>query len=384
MDGRFAYVAPQFNQAKDVAWLYIKRLTADIPGVTYNESELRANLPNGAQVRLYGADNPDRLRGLYLDGVILDEFADMKPRVWGEVIRPMLADRQGWAAFIGTPKGKNEFWHVWSGAGPEWFKLNLRASESGLLPDSEVADARASMSDDQYEQEFECSFEAAITGAFYGKELADAERAGRIRHVPYDPALPVYTAWDLGLTDDTAIWFFQVLAGEVRFIDCYSDHGKPIAYYAGVIKERGYTYGKHWLPHDAMPATLAANGRSIMEQLIGLGVKPAAIVPRLDINDGIQATRLMLPRCYFDKDKCGEAVEALKQYQREWDEDHKRFKDKPRHDWTSHLADAIRYASLVWKTPAEPPAKPKPPSNPLTYNDWLKTAEEARQDTRRI
>ena len=374
-DGRYAYIAPQFNQAKDVAWLYVKRLTVDIPGTTYNEAELRANLPNGAQVRLYGADNPDRLRGLYLDGVILDEYADMKPRVWGEIIRPLLADRRGWAAFIGTPKGKNEFWKVWSEAGEQWFRLRLLASESGLLNADELTDARRSMSEDQYEQEFECSFEAAITGAFYGRELSELEKAGRVREVRHDPKLPVFTAWDLGLTDDTAIWFFQVLAGEIRLIDFFADHGKPVAYYAGVVKERGYTYGRHWLPHDAVPATLAANGRSILEQLVGLGLR-CGVVPKLDINDGIQATRLMLPRCYFDKDKCADGLEALKQYQREWDEDHKRFKDKPRHDWTSHAADAFRYLSLVWKAPAEE-KKPEAMKLPQHYtmNDWIKAAE---------
>jgi hypothetical protein len=188
-DARYAYVAPQYNQAKDIAWLYVKRLTADIPGVSYNEAELRANLPNGAQVRLYGADNPDRLRGMYLDGVILDEHADMRPRVWGEIVRPMLSDRKGWAAFIGTPKGHNEFHRVWQDAAnePEWFRLILRGSESGLIDQGELDAMRRSMTEDQYAQEVECSFEAAIQGAILGRYMTAAESEGRIRSVEYDP-----------------------------------------------------------------------------------------------------------------------------------------------------------------------------------------------------
>jgi len=153
-EARFAYIAPQYNQAKDVAWMYVKRLTADIPGVQLNESELRADFQNGARIRLYGADNADRLRGIYLDGCILDEFADMRPSVWGEVIRPMLMDRQGWAAFIGTPKGRNEFFRVYDRAvsDPEWFALLLRASDSGLITVNEIESARKELTPEQFEQ----------------------------------------------------------------------------------------------------------------------------------------------------------------------------------------------------------------------------------------
>ena len=360
-DYRAAYIAPQYNQAKDIAWGYIKRLTADVPGVQYNESELRADFPNGARIRLYGADNPDRLRGLYLDAVILDEYADMKPRVWGEIIRPLLADRKGWAAFIGTPKGKNEFWRIWNDADASWFKLNVKASESGLLDSEELKAARASMTEDQYLQEFENSFEAAITGAYYGRELRQLEEAGRHTAVDWDDQAPVYTAWDLGYHDDTAIWFYQVVLGEVRFIDYYAASGLSIEDYAGVVKGKPYKYKLHWLPHDARAKTLASGGKSIQEQLaVHLGMPTLRIVPDLSVQDGIQAVRMMLPRTWFDKTNCGDGVEALKQYQREWDEDKKTFREKPRHDWTSHCADALRMAAIAWreerpKEPQEPP-----------------------------
>jgi phage terminase large subunit len=382
-DGRYAYIAPQFNQAKDVAWLYVKRLTADIPGVTYNESELRANLPNGAHVRLYGADNPDRLRGLFLDGVIMDEYADMRPRVWGEVVRPMLSDRKGWAAFIGTPKGHNEFYRVWQDAkhDSDWFKMILRGSESGLVSDGELAAMRKTMTDDQYEQEVECSFEAAIAGAYYGRDMNVALVEGRITSVPYDPELPVYTAWDLGYRDDTAIWWYQVVRGEVHVIDFHASSGQPISYYGDVIGSRPYKYGRHWLPHDARAKTLASGGKSTVEQLASfIKFETMAIVPDLSIQDGIQAVRMMLPRTWFDETACDLGLEALRQYQREYDEDKKAFKEKPRHDWTSHAADAFRMLAIAWREEVKQVKKDEPIrgiaiGNPhrVTMNELWKT-----------
>ena len=391
-DARFAYIAPQFNQAKDIAWTYLKRLTSDIPGVSYNETELRCDLPNGSRIRLYGADNPDRLRGLYLDGVILDEYADMKPRVWGEVVRPLLSDRSGWAAFIGTPKGKNEFWELWDGSkkDQDWFRLMLKASESGLIDKYELEDARRSMTDDQYEQEFECSFEAAITGAFYGKELRELDKKGRITAVEYARELPVHTAWDLGYSDDTAIWFYQVLrGGTINVIDYYANHGKDVQHYCDMLKDKPYAYGWHWVPHDAAPETLAANGRSIVQQAQSHGIE-MYLCPNLGVQDGIQAARITIPRCWFDAERCDEGLEALRQYQREWDEDKKRFKDKPRHDWTSHAADAFRYLSLVWKEPPPDKARPNPPkgmtvgNNQVTLNELLKSNDRKQDRRRRI
>lgn len=362
-DGRYGYVCPQFNQAKDVAWIYIKRLTADIPGIQYNESELRADLPNGSRIRLYGADNPDRLRGLYLDGVILDEFADMRSSVWGEVVRPMLADRKGWAVFIGTPKGHNEFYDAYQDAltRPEWFTLMLRASNSGLIDDAELMDAKRGMTDDQFAQEFECSFEAAIAGAYYSKDI----NQDQITDVPYDPAILVYTAWDIGYSDDTAIWFFQVTRNEIHVIDFYSANGYGVDHYATVLDSKGYEYAKLgskpflWLPHDARAKTFASGGKSTQEQFQTLGYT-SRITPELSLQDGIQALRMALPRMWFDHDKCRDGIEALKLYRREWDSDKKVFRDKPLHDWTSHAADAARYMAISWRELKPEEKKPEP------------------------
>ncbi len=351
VNGRYAYIAPYYSQAKSIAWDYLLRYTEDVR-VNANASELWVELLNGARIRLFGADNPDALRGLYLDGVILDEVADMRPRVWGEIIRPLLADREGWAVFIGTPKGHNFFYEIWktANASDSWFATSIKASTSGLIKAEELKDASQGMTDDQYEQEFECSFEAAILGAYYGKELKVLEDQKRVTTVEYDRSLPVFTAWDLGYHDDTAIFFYQVTHSEIHVIDYFSGSGLAVHDYAEAVTSKGYKYERHYLPHDARAKTLASGGKSIIEQLASyLTISKLAIVPSLSIQDGIQAARLMLPRVWFDKERCESAVELLKQYQREWDEDKKAFRDKPRHDNTSHCADAFRMMAVAWR-----------------------------------
>jgi len=162
-DGRFAYIAPYYGQAKTVAWDYFKKYTHMIHGIKYNESELTVKLPNGAHIRLYGADNPDSLRGIYLDGVVMDEVADMKPNVWGEVVRPALSDRLGWALFIGTPKGINMFYELYQHALTQetWFAAKYGVDETDIIGDEELEAAGAEMTASQYAQEFLCDFAAS-------------------------------------------------------------------------------------------------------------------------------------------------------------------------------------------------------------------------------
>lgn len=349
-DARYAYLAPYYAQAKSIAFDYLMRFSEPVRA-NHNVSELWVELINGARIRLFGADNPDALRGLYLDGVVLDEYADMKPSIWGAVLRPLLADRKGWAVFIGTPKGHNSFWDVYNNASkdPGWYAKTLRASQTGLLDQDELDDAKKMMSEDQYLAEFECDFESAVLGAYFGKEMRSITDAGRITTVEYDRMFPVHTAWDLGYSDDTTIWFYQVIHGEIRLLDYHSSNGHNIPYYVDVIKDRDYIYGTHWLPHDARAKTLASGGKSIIEQLSEkIDIKSFRIVPSLSLQDGIQAVRMALTRSWFDF-KCDDGIECLKQYQREYDDDKKMFRDKPRHDWTSHGADAFRMLAIAWK-----------------------------------
>lgn len=383
----YAYIAPYRSQAKSVAWDYLKHFAAPVLKSS-NEAELTVELVTGAKIRLFGADNADAMRGLGFSGVFMDEYGDFRPSVWGNVIRPTLSDKQGWAVFAGTPKGKNQFWQIYDQASRsdgEWFCLKLTASESGLLPATELNAAKAQISEDQYLQEYECSFEAAILGAYYGTDLRQAELDGRITNVPYDPHLPVHTAWDLGYRDDTAIWWYQVIRNEIHLIDFFAISGANIEEIAKIIKEKPYKYGKHNLPHDARAKTLAAQGKSVIEQLAEhLGINNLAIVPDLGVQDGIQAVRQCLPMCWFDKTKCAEGIEALRQYQREYDEDKKAFRSSPRHDWTSHPSDAMRMMAVAWRL--EPKVKApdvvKPlivgPENTVTLNDMWATYQPPR------
>jgi phage terminase large subunit len=349
---RYAYIAPQLKQAKAVAWDYVKHYGARLPGATVHETELRLDLHNGGQVRLYGMDNPDALRGIGLDGVVLDEAADASPRLFSEILRPALSDREGWCVWIGTPKGQNDFYDLWQEArrDPErYFTLMLRASETGIVPRAELDDALRAMTPEQFSQEWECSFEAAIIGAYYGKEMALAEEQERIRDHVYDPGLQVSTAWDLGIGDHTVIWFYQQAGFEVRLVDYYAANGFGLDHFAGVLQSKGYRYGRHYLPHDVEVKELGT-GRSRLETLHGLGLN-CQVVRKLGVEDGINAVRRVLPRCWFDRDKCAEGIKALRQYRREWDDVRKVFYERPLHDWCSHPADAMRYLAVSLDEP---------------------------------
>jgi hypothetical protein len=384
---QYAYIAPYYRQAKTVAWTYLKYFAEPVL-MNSNESELYVELINGAKIRLFGADNPDALRGLYLDGIILDEYADMKPSVWGAIVRPLLADRKGWATFIGTPKGHNNFYEMYKLAKSDndWYCTVLRADQTNILDKEELIDAQKSMSPDQYEQEFLCSFEASIVGAYYGQQLRQLSDLDRITKVEYDPKYKVMTFWDLGYSDDTTIIFAQIIYGEIRIIDYHSSNGKSIPFYTGLIEQKEYVYDTHWLPHDARAKTLASGGKSIIEQMAAkIPLKQMKIVTSLSLQDGIQATRMALLKCWFDAEKTEELIECLKQYQREYDEDKKVFRDKPRHDWASHGADAMRMLAIAWSEEVKTVDKDKAikglavgSANTMTINDMWKEVKPQR------
>jgi len=348
---RVAYIAPYLSQAKAVAWDYALEFTRDIPEIKVNHSELRIDFLNGARFRLFGADNYNAMRGLYFDAVVLDEMADFPASAWSNVIRPALADRRGSATFISTPKGKNEFWELWHEAqdDPNWFTAMLKASDTSILDQEELDEARRTMGDDRYEQEFECSFEAAIQGAFYAKEMKEATENGRITRVPYDRAASVITAWDLGIGDSTAIWFAQFVGQEIRIIDYYENSGVGLDHYAKVLLDKEYHYEQHILPHDVQVKELGT-GKSRLETLDALGIRNIEIAPKLAVEDGIQAARTMIPKCWFDADNCTRGVEALRQYRRDFDEKLKTWRGRPLHDWTSHGADAFRYLAVGYRS----------------------------------
>ena len=349
---RVALIAPTFTQAKRISWDYVKHYAGVIPGVTFNETELRADFPNGGRIMLLSGENPDALRGIYLDLCVFDEYGMQNPRVWGEVVRPALSDREGSAIFLGTPAGHNHFFDILQQAkeqseegSDQWYWKIAKASETKVVKELELDAAKVQMTPEQYEQEYECSFTAAIIGAYYGKLLAALDDDNRITRVPYDPGLPVHTAWDLGINDSTAIWFAQVYrGGAVNVIDYYENSGVGLDHYAEVLRKKDYHCGDHLAPHDIEVRELGS-GKSRLETAFGLGIR-FKVIPKMKIADGINAARMLIPKCYFDREKCAEGLEMLRQYRQEWDDRKRMFRDQPRHDFTSHSADAFRYLAL--------------------------------------
>lgn len=354
---RYVYFAPFYGQAKKVAWDYLKEYTQNIPGMTANEAELRVDIPRpwlGDTVRytLMGADNPGAIRGMYFDGAILDEYAEMDPTVWTQVIRPALSDRKGWAVFIGTPKGQNHFYDIFRKAkkDPEWFTAVYRASETGIIDPDELAAAKRDMDPDEFEQEFECSFSAALKGAYYGHLITDARKKNRIISVPYDPTLPVHTAWDLGRNDATAIWWYQMAGMEVHWLQYYENSDKNLDHYAAEIKKYDYPYEEHILPHDAAAKSFET-GNTREETLRNLKIGRTRILPRLLVQDRINAARNTLKMSWFDEDGCAQGLDALENYRRAWDNKRRVFSNEPYHNWASNGADAFGYGCLGMKHP---------------------------------
>jgi phage terminase large subunit len=370
-NGRFAYIAPFYSQAKDVAWEYLKHYAAPLLSDSPNESELRVDLVNGARIRLYGADNAERLRGLGFDAIVADEFADWRSGVWSEVLRPALADRQGWVTFIGTPKGKNEFWQLWQIAkkSDAWFHLELKASDTHLIAAEELDEAREAMSKDQYAQEWECSFDAALTGAFYAEELERMKAEGRITKLPIERVLPVHVSFDLGVSDSTAIWLMQPVGKERRLVGYHEASGVGLDYYAKWLVDQELIYANYYFPHDVAVRELGT-GMSRVDTLRGLGIEPT-IVEQHSILDGINATRRFLDSCWIDPERCERGLECLKQYRREWDDKLKTWKPKPRHDWSSHGADSLRYMATGFEEKATTKQKKQRRWMPRMSGSWL-------------
>jgi phage terminase large subunit len=355
---KLAYIAPTYRQGKAIAWDYLKQYTKPLMyfGGDKNETELRIDLWNGSKIQIYGADNNDSLRGLGFHGVIMDEYAIMAPRTWTEIVRPAISDTLGWVIFIGTPMGHNQFWEVYDYAlrgHKDWFGKMYRASETNVIPDDELKEAASIMTEEQYNQEFECSFTAAVSGSYYGKLMTKADNENRIGSVPLDSNVGVETWWDLGIGDSTAIWFAQRVGEEVHLIDYYENSGESLMHYADVLEDKGYAYSRHIAPHDIQARELGT-GKSRLEVSQELGIM-FEVAPRLEVDHGIESVRNALPYCWFDREKCKLGIDALRQYRKQWDEKNQVFKNKPLHDWCSHSADAFRYGCV---------------HDPIDVSDW--------------
>ena len=341
---RYAYIAPTYGQAKRVAWDYLVKYAEPLGG-TSNISELRVDFW-GRRIQLFGSDNPETLRGQYFDGVILDQIGDQNPKIWTDIVRPALADRKGWCLFIGTPKGHNHFKELRDRAKTEdgWGLLEFKASETGVVDDTELKAAKNEMGEDKYRQEFECSFDAAVEGSYYGQMLNELEEKKHMQEIPREELSRTFTAWDLGMGDSTSIWVAQLVGTEVRLIDYYENHGVGLDHYVKWIKDNDYSKAEHILPHDVRVRELGT-GKSRLEMLEDSGLQ-VKIAPRMGLDDGIQAVRRLLPRCWFNVPKVQTGLNCLRNYRRDYDEKRKIFYERPLHDWSSHGSDSFRYLAL--------------------------------------
>lgn len=365
--GLYWHCFPTYNQGRKIAWdgftkagrkfrdafpaqlvakESINEMRIEMRPMGWNK-ELQEPYPGGIY-QVVGSDDPDRLVGANPFGIVFSEWSIMNPAVW-DLVAPILAENGGWALFIYTARGHNHGFTLLETAkkNPKrWFHQILTVRDTfhegkAAVDEKELINAVADgMSPEMIQQEFYCSFEAPLVGAFYGTQMTKAREEGRIGKVPYDPALLVDTWWDLGMNDETVIWFTQTYGKEERIIDYFSDEGEGLAYYAKELGKKPYAYGTHTAPHDITVRELGT-GKSRLEVAAKLGIK-FRVAPKLEVIDGIEASRNLLNSCWFDEEKCQRGIECMTSYQKVWDEEKKIFLKAPLHNWASHGADAFR------------------------------------------
>lgn len=354
--GQYFYVFPTYTQAKKALWDAIDkegfRVIEHCPPAAVlatNQSEMKLTLINGSVVQLVGADNIDSIVGTNPVGIVLSEYALMAPSVL-DFLRPILRENGGWLVVNFTPRGQNHAYDLYESVkdNPEWYTSVLTVDDTGVLTPADIeAERRAGMSEELIQQEFYVSFEAGNVGSYYGRLLADASSTGRVTRVAYEPGTPVHTRWDLGVGDATAIWCWQDVGRERRFIDYYEASGEGLPHYVAWLQGRGYVYGRHYAPHDIAVREFSS-GVSRLDTARNLGIR-FEVVPQHSIEDGIEAVRQELPRCWFDKENCKAGIAALRAYTKDYDEQRQVWRDRPRHDWASHGADAFRCGAMGHK-----------------------------------
>lgn len=343
--GFYGYIAPTYRQAKAIAWVILKTQWRKIQWSTYNESELTITLFNWSRIRLFGSDTPDSLRWLDLKWVVFDEYSQQPANIYWEIIFPMINANNGWVIWIWTPKWKNNFYQVYRKGREDnkYYTLLLQASSSWLLTTEQLNAAKDEMTDEEYQQEYECSFDAAIRWAYYNKEIQECRKAWRIKDGLYDPLLPVYTFWDIWISDYMAIIFVQIHWNSARIIDVHQENGKWFQHYAKLIRDKWFDYVTHYFPHDIEVRELTT-WQSRLETVRDLfWVSKVQVLPKLKIMDWISAARNIFHNVWFDESKTELLVEALSLYRQKYDEKRDIFLQQPEHDWTSHFADSFRY-----------------------------------------
>jgi len=375
--GNYWYMLPEYSQARKSMWDAVnphsgkKRMDEAFPHELRKATkgqEMMIEFHCGSSFQLVGSDNFNSLVGSPPVGLVFSEYALSNPSSWGYLM-PILEENGGWAAFNSTPRGNNHFKNLCQFAAkePGWFFDERTADDTGVFTQEQLqtilrqmqATHGDSFGKSLWLQEYYVSFDAAIPGSFWGDCLDLLQQRGRIgNECVCDPQHPVNTAWDLGFTDDTAIWFYQIIAGEIRVFDYHESTGKSIPFYGELLRQKAkdgrFRYNTHWLPHDARARTLAAGGKSMQQQMMAENVGRVVIAKRLDHQEGVQAGRATFPHCWFNREACDRGLEALRNYHREWDDEKQTFSMNPEHDWSSHAASAFRTLALSWRIPKVP------------------------------
>jgi hypothetical protein len=380
--GAYYYIFPTYRQGNRVLWEGMDksgfRFMDHIPLALRkrtDQTKMFIETVNGSTFQIIGSDNIDSIVGANPVGVVFSEFSLQDPQAW-DYIRPILAENGGWAIFNFTPRGKNHAYDLLEYAknDPNWYVSVLSVEDTKAITPEVLEQERkeiiAKNGDDAiFLQEYYCSFEASVQGSYYGAQLAQAEKEGRIKRVPYDPAVKVDTWWDLGVGDAMSIICTQSVGREVHLIDYIEGEGEGIPYYMAALQQKGYVFGQHYWPHDGEARELST-GVSRKETAEKLGLSPINIVENIGLDDGIQATRLFLSRCWIDSEKCKRLIDALKSYHKEYDEKRKVYKNKPEHDWSSHPADAARYMSVGHAQYKDVIIQPKRPKANTKLTKW--------------
>lgn len=389
--GNYWHMLPQYNQARKAIWEAVNQRTgkrrideAFPPAIRLElrNTDMFIKFINGSTWQLVGSDNFNSLVGSPPVGLVNSEYALADPRAFA-YLRPILAENSGWAIFLYTPRGMNHGYTLYKMAegDPTWHGELLTAMETPVFSQEIlemehkelIAQFGDTFGETLFQQEYYCSFDIAIIGAYYGKQIKQLRADGRICNVPHAAGHEVYTFWDLGIDDSTTIWFLQTIGLEKRFIDYYENSGEGLSHYAKILKEKPYVYGDHYLPHDVEVRELGT-GVSRRETLEKLGIRPIKTVERSRDSQavlmGIDAARNALSECWFDKEKCARGLTALEAYHAVYDEERRKLGNSPEHDWTSHAADAFRTFAVGHK-PKTAPLKFHPGLHANQPHGWM-------------
>lgn len=380
--GAYYYFLPTYSQGKKIIWdgmdasgfRFLHHFPQELWAGNPNQTEMKLRLKNGSIFQIVGSDNIDSIMGTNPVGCVFSEFSLQDPKGW-DFVRPILRENKGWAAFNGTPRGKNHLYrlHQIAEKNPEWFSEILSISNTGVLDEEDIqAERDAGMAEELIQQEFYCSFDSGMQGAYYTDQFALLEERGQITEVPYDESVAVDTWWDIGFKDSTAIWFVQEMpGGRVNVIDYRELQGKGLPYYIKFLREQEYIYRYHYAPWDFGHHEWSS-GKTRHETALNFDVR-FRIGPKLHIQEGIDACRRLLPKCWFDKDRCADGLDAMRSYRKLWDERMQKFRDEPYHDWSSHGADAFRTGTVARRnsTVERRPERYNPRSKRHRQSSWM-------------